>query len=97
MKIQISSEAAAWYKKELNLKTGDFVRFYVRYGGFSTVQKGFSLGISSDEPNDIGAKATEEGITFYIEEKDIWYFDEHDLIVTYHTKYDEPVLDYKKA
>jgi uncharacterized protein YneR len=97
MKIEISSEAAAWYKKELNLKTGDFVRFYVRYGGFSTVQKGFSLGISSDEPNDIGAKITEDGITFYIEEKDIWYFDEHDLIVTYHTKYEEPVLDYKKA
>ena len=97
MNIQISSEAAAWYKKELNLKTGDFVRFYVRYGGFSTVQKGFSLGISSDEPNDIGTKTTEDGITFYIEEKDIWYFDEHDLFVTYNTKYEEPVLDYKKA
>jgi uncharacterized protein YneR len=97
MKIQISSEAAAWYKKELSLKTGDFVRFYVRYGGFSPVQKGFSLGISSDEPDDIGAKTTEDGITFYVEEKDLWYFDEHDLVVTYHTKYDEPVLDYKKA
>jgi uncharacterized protein YneR len=97
MNIQISSEAATWYKQELNLKNGDFVRFYVRYGGFSPVQKGFSLGISSDEPNDIGAKTTVDGITFYVEEKDIWYFDEHDLIIDLHKKYEEPVLEYKKA
>lgn len=97
MKIQISSEAAGWYKQELNLKPGDFVRFYVRYGGCSTVQSGFSLGISTDEPVDIGAKTVEDGITFYIEEKDIWYFDDHDLLVDYHAKYEEPVLDYKKA
>ncbi|WP_419887385.1 HesB/YadR/YfhF family protein [Neobacillus niacini] len=97
MNIQISSAAAAWYKQELNLKTGEFVRFYVRYGGFSPVQKGFSLGISSDEPNDIGAKTTQDGITFYVEEKDLWYFDDHDLIVDLHEKYEEPILDYKKA
>ncbi|NWQ43787.1 hypothetical protein MLOOGBEN_24100 [Bacillus sp. EB106-08-02-XG196] len=97
MKIQISSDAAAWYKQELNLKTDDFVRFYVRYGGCSTVQSGFSLGISNDEPVDIGAKTTEDGITFYIEEKDLWYFDDHDLVIEYHAKYEEPVLDYKKA
>lgn len=97
MNIQISSEAAAWYKQELNLNTGDFVRFYVRYGGCSTVQSGFSLGVSSDEPNDIGTKTTEGGITFYIEEKDLWYFDDHDLIIEYQAKYEEPVLDYKKA
>jgi uncharacterized protein YneR len=97
MNIQISSAAAAWYKQELNLKNGDFVRFYVRYGGFSPVQKGFSLGISSDEPNDIGANTTVDGITFYVEEKDLWYFDDHDLIVDLHKKYEEPVLDYKKA
>ncbi|MFS0777354.1 HesB/YadR/YfhF family protein [Neobacillus sp. 3P2-tot-E-2] len=96
MNIQISSAAAEWYKQELSLKNGDFVRFYVRYGGFSPVQKGFSLGISNDEPNDIGAKTTEGGITFYVEEKDLWYFDDHDLIVNLHQKYEEPVLEYKK-
>lgn len=96
MNIQISSAAAAWYKLELNLKSGDFVRFYVRYGGFSPVQKGFSLGISNDEPNDIGAKTIQDGITFYVEEKDLWYFDDHDLIVDLHTKYEEPVLEYIK-
>ncbi|MDR7078294.1 uncharacterized protein YneR [Neobacillus niacini] len=97
MNIQISSEAAAWYKRELNLKTGDFVRFYVRYGGCSTVQSGFSLGLSSEEPVDMGVSATEDGITYYIEEKDLWYFDDHDLIIDYLAKYDEPILEYKKS
>lgn len=96
MKIEISSEAAAWYKEELNLKSGDFVQFFVRYGGCSTVQKGFSLGIANAEPMDIGVKTEKDGITFYIEEKDLWYFDGNDLIIEYKQEYDEPVLTYKK-
>jgi uncharacterized protein YneR len=96
MKIQVSNEAAKWYKHELDLKTGDFVRFYVRYGGCSTVQSGFSLGLSNEEPVDIGAAFTEGGITFYIEEKDLWYFDDHDLIIHYQADAEEPSLEYKK-
>ncbi|MGG3470498.1 HesB/YadR/YfhF family protein [Neobacillus pocheonensis] len=96
MNIQISDFAAAWYKEELNLKNGDFVRFFVRYGGCSTVQSGFSLGVSTEEPVDIGAKTAMDDITFYIEEKDLWYFDDHDLFINYHSDYEEPVFEYKK-
>ncbi|MGG1678586.1 HesB/YadR/YfhF family protein [Neobacillus sp. NRS-1170] len=96
MNIHISKEAAAWYKEELNIKNGDFVRFFVRYGGCSTVQSGFSLGISTEEPVDIGAASNLDEITFYIEEKDLWYFDNHDLVITYHSDYEEPVFEYKK-
>jgi uncharacterized protein YneR len=96
MKIQISHDAAEWYKQELNLKDGDFVRFFARYGGCSTVQSGFSLGLSNEEPTDIGVKVLEDGVTYYIEEKDLWYFDDHDLIIDYQTKYEEPVISYEK-
>lgn len=96
MKIQISKDAAAWYKQELGLKNGDYVRFFARYGGCSTVQSGFSLGISNEEPTDIGVKVIEDGITFYIEEKDLWYFDDHDLMIEYQVKYEEPVISYEK-
>ncbi|MCM2532518.1 HesB/YadR/YfhF family protein [Neobacillus pocheonensis] len=96
MNIQITSEAAAWYKKELDLANGDFVRFFVRYGGCSTVQSGFSLGVSNEEPVDLSVKTEQEGITFYIEEKDIWYFDEHDLVIEFRPEYDEPDFLYNK-
>ncbi|WP_040208949.1 HesB/YadR/YfhF family protein [Neobacillus jeddahensis] len=96
MNIQITSEAAAWYREELSLTNGDFLRFFVRYGGCSTVQSGFSLGIAQEEPVDIGVKTVQNEITFYIEEKDLWYFDDHDLIIEYQSDYDEPVFQYKQ-
>ena len=52
--------------------------------------------ISTEEPVDIGAASNLDEITFYIEEKDLWYFDNHDLVITYHSDYEEPVFEYKK-
>lgn len=90
MKIHISNEAADWYKDELVLKSGDFVRFFARYGGFSTVQQGFSLGLSNEKPEDVGVKQEVNGITYFIEDRDLWYFDENDLYVDFNAKYLEP-------
>ncbi|MDF2903326.1 MAG: hypothetical protein K0S25_964 [Bacillus sp. (in: firmicutes)] len=90
MKIHISNEAADWYKDELVLKNGDFVRFFARYGGFSTVQQGFSLGLSNEQPEDVGVKLEMDGVTYFIEDRDLWYFDENDLYIDFNAKYLEP-------
>lgn len=94
MDFQISNEAAAWYKNELGLNQGESVRFFARYGGTSTIQSGFSLGLSTEEPVDIGVATEQEGITFYIEEKDLWYFDGHDLKIELKTDVNEPVFHF---
>ncbi|WP_141432349.1 HesB/YadR/YfhF family protein [Bacillus sp. 03113] len=94
MNIHICDEAATWYKEEMLLKEGDFIRFFARYGGCSTVQQGFSLGISNEKPFDIGIQTTKDGITFFIEEKDLWYFDNHDLVVDFNKEMDEPIYRY---
>ena len=96
MKITIIDDAAAWYENEMDLSTGGYLRFFARYGGFSTVQQGFSLGVSKDEPDHIGVKTEKNGVTYYIEEKDIWYFDGHDLIVDLHPVAKEPELKFIK-
>ncbi|PLS14692.1 hypothetical protein CVD28_26960 [Bacillus sp. M6-12] len=96
MNISISEQATEWYERELNLHEGDSVRLFVRYGGSSPVQSGFSLGINKDHPVKAGAKTVSRGISFFIEENDIWYFDGHDLHIAYSEKYDEPVFDYQK-
>lgn len=96
MKIHISDQAAVWYEQEMHLKNGDYVRFFARYGGCSTVQEGFSLGISNEEPLDSGSITVKNGISYFIEEKDLWYFDNHDLFVEFNEKADEPVYKYDK-
>ncbi|MFO1444970.1 HesB/YadR/YfhF family protein [Bacillus sp. Bva_UNVM-123] len=90
MKIHISDEAAEWYMEEMDLHEGDFLRFFVRYGGHSTVQQGFSLGLSIEEPTHIGVETIKNGITYYIEEKDLWYFDGHDFHIAFNEKFHEP-------
>ena len=96
MKITISDQAANWYIDELKLPANSFLRFYVRYGGHSSIQNGFSLGILQEEPESIAAVLIKNKITFYVEEKDIWYFDGHNLHITFNEKLVEPEFNYEK-
>ncbi|WP_243291811.1 HesB/YadR/YfhF family protein [Bacillus sp. FJAT-47783] len=92
MKMDVTKEAAKWYKEEFNLTDGDTLRFFARYGGCSNVQKGFSLGVAKEQPMDVGTKISQEGITFFIEEKDLWYFDGKDLTVAFDQAMNEPIF-----
>lgn len=94
MNLKVSKDAASWYKSEMSLKSGDKIRFFVRYGGHSTLQKGFSLGVEKELPIDIGAQTIVDDITFFIEEKDLWYFEGHDLLIKYNQYLDEPEFEY---
>lgn len=95
MNIHVNDNAAAWYKEEMLLNTGDYVRFFARYGGCSTVQEGFSLGVSAESPYQIGFEVEKNGIHYYIEEKDLWYFDGKDLYIDFNEKANEPVFRYE--
>lgn len=90
MKLHISEKAAAWYKDEMTLNEGDYVRFFARYGGFSTIQPGFSLGVSAEMPDETGVEVVIDGIHFYVEKNDLWYFDSHDFYVDLDAKLEEP-------
>ncbi|HEY4553030.1 MAG TPA: HesB/YadR/YfhF family protein [Bacillaceae bacterium] len=96
MNIHFTDEALQWFQKEMDLQKGDSIRFYVRYGGSSPIQEGFSLGLNKEAPMETGAEKEQEGILFFVEERDLWYFDGYDLHVGYDEKRDEPVYDYHK-
>ncbi|PFO84928.1 MULTISPECIES: HesB/YadR/YfhF family protein [Bacillus cereus group] len=96
MNLSVTKEAVNWYKDELNLQTGDTLRFFVQYGGCSTVQKGLSLGIRKDEPAHPTVQVQEEGIHFFIEGDDEWFFDGHDLSVTLNDGDEFPQFNYEK-
>ncbi|MCI2254047.1 HesB/YadR/YfhF family protein [Domibacillus sp. PGB-M46] len=96
MNIDITNEALNWFKEEMQAAEGDTVRFYVRYGGSSPLHEGFSLGMTKDEPLEPAVTVSHEGVTYFVEEKDVWYFDGHHLKVTYDEKLQEPAFEYIK-
>jgi uncharacterized protein YneR len=97
VKISVKKTAIDWFKNELGATEGSSCRFFVRYGGCSTVQSGFSLGVSLEAPDVIGTSVNEEGIQFFIEKEDLWYFDGNDLIVDYNAARDELDFAYEPA
>ncbi|MEH7612514.1 HesB/YadR/YfhF family protein, partial [Gottfriedia acidiceleris] len=81
MKITISEDALKWFQDEMNVKEGDTIRFFARYGGNSTIHKGYSLGVTKEQPVDIGESITIDNVVYFINETDLWYFKDHNLSV----------------
>lgn len=96
MKISISEKAAKWYKDELITSTTGYVRFFPRYG-FGGHIPGFAIGVNSDRPENIHASTQADNVTFYIEEKDAWYFDGLDLDITWNETLHEPDLNVNQS
>ncbi|WP_158737503.1 HesB/YadR/YfhF family protein [Alteribacillus sp. YIM 98480] len=97
MKITLTQPAVKWFQEEMEAKSGDYIRFFARYGGYSSIQPGFSLGVSkSNFDQKAAALAEYDGIVFFIDEKDNWYFKDHHLHVKYSRKYNEIEYEYVK-
>jgi uncharacterized protein YneR len=81
MKITISEDALKWFQDEMNVKEGDTIRFFARYGGNSTIHKGYSLGVTKEQPVNIGESITIDNVVYFINETDLWYFKDYNLSV----------------
>ena len=81
MEIKLTEKAVEWFKKEMEIEHGDYIRFYARYGGSSPFHEGFSLGMTREEPHEIGIETVIENVHFFIEKSDEWFFSNHHLIV----------------
>jgi len=98
MEINISNAAIKWFQDEVELKQGDKVRFYTQIYGSSPIQENFSLAFTIDnDPVDMSVKTEIEGLTFFIEGTDLWYFNGHDLHVDYNQQKDELEFSYTKT
>lgn len=89
MEIKVTENVAKWYKDELDIDQG-YIRFFPRYGSGGHIP-GFSIGINLDNPTELYESTKIGGITFYIEEKDAWYFEDVDLIVNLNEEMNEPM------
>lgn len=90
MKIHITQPAVNFLKGEMKLKNGDALKIYVRYGGFGGIHPGFSLGIQGQNKSNGNTVEKEiEGIHFFVDNDDLWYFEEKDLYIKYSRNRDE--------
>ncbi|GAF21572.1 HesB/YadR/YfhF family protein [Shouchella hunanensis] len=97
MKIVISDPAAKWFKEDFPMGKNDKIKFFSKVYGSSPVQENFALGFTAeDAPNKMAVKTERNGVEFFVEEEDVWFFDGHDLYVDYDEKEDELLFDYKK-
>jgi uncharacterized protein YneR len=83
MRIEISKGAASWFKRELGLSDGDYIRLFPRYSSGGGLHPGFSLGIATEPPVRPGAQTMEQGVMFFMEEQDLWYMEGYGLSVVY--------------
>lgn len=96
MNITISQEAVNWFKEEMGLTEGDYLKFFAKIYGSSPVQDSYALGFAKEDPIDIIASTEIEGMIFFVESTDLWFFDGHDLHVEYNEKIDELEFAYTK-
>ncbi|MFJ7839006.1 hypothetical protein FC756_15545 [Lysinibacillus mangiferihumi] len=96
MNIALTAQALQWFKNEMEVEKGDSIRFYARYGGSSPFHEGFSLGMTREEPIEIGVQTVVDDVTYYIDEKDLWFFNDYNLHVDVDEQLHELKYDYKK-
>ena len=93
----MSNEALLWFTEEMETVPGDAIRFFARYGGSSPLHAGFSLGVTKEQPDEVEVETEHEQVRFYIETRDKWYFDNHNLLVNVDPQQNELVYSYEKA
>ncbi|MDQ0158096.1 HesB/YadR/YfhF family protein [Alkalibacillus salilacus] len=81
MNINITDEAVNWFKDEMDLEEGDAIQFYPKYGGDSAFQSGLSIGMAIGSANEPQVTTEKQGISFQIDQKDVWFFNDKDLHV----------------
>ncbi|MGN7760241.1 HesB/YadR/YfhF family protein [Paenibacillus sp. 22594] len=95
MKMEISKDAAAWFKRELSLQNGAYIRLFPRYSSGGGLHPGFSLGIADEPPSRPAVQTDQAEIIFYMEEQDLWYMEGYSLSIVYSEAEDDIEYVYK--
>lgn len=97
MEIKISDDALKWFKEEVDIGEDNYIKFQAKYGGESEIHQGFSLAFEVDgKMEDPVTSVDKDGITFFIDANDAWYFDGYNLLVNYDQELEEVSYKYEK-
>lgn len=94
MKIEVSERAQKWFEQEMGISGKKGVRFLGKVYGSSQIHEGFSVGLDVDEPVSPIGKVEYNGILYYVEDADDWFFNGYDLHVGFDEKQREPEYNF---
>lgn len=95
MLISIDERAAAWFNKEFEINKPFTIRLYPQYAGFGEKHKGYSLAFSAELPANAGYTTDINGITFYVEGNDVWFFENTETYLSVNDLSEEIIVTYK--
>ncbi|WP_217585511.1 HesB/YadR/YfhF family protein [Lentibacillus saliphilus] len=93
MNITLTPSAANWYREDFDATETTAIRFFPRYG-FGGRIPGFSLGVKQATPVDVFTSTEVDGMLFFIEESDAWYFEGVELHVSFDEHVQAPQFNY---
>lgn len=96
MYISIDERAISWFTREFEVNKPFNIRMFPQYAGFGNKHKGFSLAFSAETPANIGYTNDVNGITFFIDVNDIWFFEDTETCFTVDHLSDELLVKYKE-
>ncbi|OLS33609.1 HesB/YadR/YfhF family protein [Bacillus sp. MRMR6] len=96
MLISIDERATHWFNKEYGFNKPFALRMFPQYAGFGEKNKGFTLAFSAETPTNAGYVKEMNGITFYVEGNDEWFFKETETYLTANALLDEIQITFKE-
>ncbi|MDQ1147234.1 uncharacterized protein YneR [Bacillus sp. SORGH_AS 510] len=76
MFISIDEKATSWFSKEFDFNKPFSIRMFPQYAGFGEKNKGYSLAFAAEKPANAGYVQELNGITFFVEGNDVWFFED---------------------
>jgi uncharacterized protein YneR len=82
MFISVDEKAVSWFKNEFETIKEVSIRMFPRYAGFGEQHKGYTLAFSAETPENAGLSQEINGITFFVEGSDTWFFEDTETYLT---------------
>ena len=96
MLISIDDKATTWFTKEFDINKPFSIRMFPQYAGFGQKHKGYSLAFSAETPTNLGYTQEINGITFFVEGNDVWFFEDAETFLTADDSLDEIQISFKE-
>ena len=95
MFISIDEEATSWFTKEFEINKPFSIRMFPQYAGFGQKHKGYSLAFSAETPSNAGFIKEVNGISFFVEGNDVWFFEATETSMSINHLLDDLKVSYK--
>lgn len=94
-KISMTPKASEWFRNEMHLQPGNGIKLFGKGYGETNAHQGFSQGIGRcDQPISPVVDQVIDGIHYYIQEFDYWFFKGLDVDIDYDPEIDGPLMHF---